>query len=369
MYMQSVKLSVKDVNGYIDWAVYMENEVKTLNIKDIAKIAGVSSATVSRVLNNSGPVKEETKQRILKIIEEGGYTPSAVARSLSNGDLMNNIGLMIPDINNSFFSMIAKGVGEIAVKYGYNLFLFGTNESTEDEKRMLQTVKEQRLRGLLIVPVAENSRDNAALLENLGIPVVVIDRDIVGLEFDGVFTSDQEGAFRAVEALINAGHKKIAQIKGPITTKPGRTRHQGYIDAMNQYGLTIDKKYIVQGNFQQAEGYLAMKTLMELNDPPTAIFSANNLMSIGALQYMKEHGLKMGKDVSMVGFDDIEILQYTDLGFSAVSRPVIEMGIEAMQLLYERIVHPVDPTRVKKIITLGTRMILRGSEKMEGIGD
>lgn len=338
-----------------------------MNIKDIAKIAGVSSATVSRVLNNSGPVKEDTKQRILKIIEEGGYIPSALARGLSNGGLMNNIGLMIPDINNSFFSMIAKGVGKVAVKYGYNLFLFGTNESTEDEKRMLQTVKEQRLRGLLIVPVAENSKENASLLENLGIPVVVIDRDITGLESDGVFSSDQEGAFHAVEALINAGHKKIAQIEGPLTTKPGITRCQGYIEAMKKYGIPIDKRYIVQGNFRQDEGYLAMKQLMELPDPPTAVFSANNLMSIGALQYMKEHGLKMRKDISMVGFDDIEILQYTELGFSAISRPVIDMGAEAMQLLYERIAHPVDPEKVKKTIILGTRLILRGSEKMEGL--
>lgn len=338
-----------------------------MNIKDIAKKAGVSSATVSRVLNNSGPVKEETKKRILEIIEEGGYTPSAVARSLSKGDLMNNIGLMIPDINNSFFSMIAKGVGKAAVKYGYNLFLFGTNESTEDEKRMLQTVKEQRLRGLLIVPVAENNEENATLLQNLNIPVVVIDRDISGVEFDGVFSNDYEGAFHAVEALIKAGHTKIAQIIGPQTTKPGRTRYQGYMDALNHYGIPIDKKYTAEGMFQQEMGYLATKKLMELPHPPTAIFSANNLMSIGVLQYMKEHNLKMGKDLSMVGFDDIEVLQYTELGFSVISRPVIDMGYEAMQLLHDRIKEPTDPERVKKTVTLGTRLILRGSEKMEGL--
>ncbi|MEE1086196.1 MAG: LacI family DNA-binding transcriptional regulator [Schaedlerella sp.] len=338
-----------------------------MNIKDVAKIAGVSSATVSRVLNNSGPVKEDTRQRILKIIEEGGYTPNALARSLSKGDMMNNIGLMIPDINNSFFSMIAKGVGKIAVNYGYNLFLFGTNESTESEQRMLQTVKEQRLKGLLIAPVVENNKENASLLMNLGIPVVLIDRDITGVEFDGVFSNDTEGAFRAVESLIQSGHRKIAQIIGPLTTKPGRTRYQGYMDAMNFYGIPVDRKYTVSGMFKQDEGYRAMKKLMELPDPPTAIFSANNLMSIGVLQYMKEHGLKVRRDISLIGFDDIEVLQYTELGFSVVNRPVIDMGSEAMQLLHERIIEPHDSERVRKTITLGTRLILRGSEQMEGM--
>lgn len=336
-----------------------------MNIKDIAKKAGVSVATVSRVLNNSDLVKEETKKRILQIMDEDDYVPNAMARSLSKGDNMKNIGLMIPDINNPFFSTIAKGVIQAANEYGYNLFLFGTDENTDIEGRMLQTIKEMRLCGLLITPVSENNEKNCSLLKHLKIPVVVVDRDIEGAEYDGVFSDDQKGVFSAIEAFINAGHVKIAHISGPQTNRPGRTRYQGYIDALRHFEIPVNENYIVQGDFMQTGGYLAMESLMNLSDPPTAVLTSNNMTSIGVLKYMKEHGLRMGKDISLIGFDDIEVLKYTELCFSAIARPVFDMGYEAMELLQKRITRSTENS-TKKTISLGTKLILRGSEKLEG---
>lgn len=352
--------STRNVNVYIYGDFVM-------NIKDIAKLAGVSSATVSRVLNNNGPVKEDTRRRILQIVEESKFVPNAVARNLSNESLINNIGLIVPNIDNPFFATIAKGVSAAADECGYNVFLFSSSEDAEKELRFLKTSWEQRLRGILLTPVVENHTVNRSFVLRLPIPVVMVDREVYNTSLDGVFSDDVEGAYNAVEALILNGHTKIAQIIGPMTTKPGRARLEGYKQALQAYGIPFREEYIVEGHFQQEDSYEGMRKLMRLKNPPTAIFSANNMTSLGALKYMKENGLRLGRDISMVGYDDIDALQYTDLNLSTVSRPVEEMGYEAMMLLHERIITDAEKRNgVKKRIHLGTQLILRGSECMEG---
>ena len=171
---------------------------------------------MSRVLNNTGLVKEETKQRILQIVEESKFVPNAFARSLSNEQLINNVGLIVPNIDNPFFATLAEGVSAAADECGYNSFLFNTNEDVKKELRFLQTSQAQRLRGLLMVPVMENDLVNLSYLTKLPIPVVMIDRESYNTnyktKFDGVFSDDVEGAYNAVEALIRNGHTRIAQI-------------------------------------------------------------------------------------------------------------------------------------------------------------
>ena len=169
-----------------------------MTINDIAKQAGVSPSTVSRVLNNNGLVKEETKRRVLKIVEESKFVPNVFARSLSNENLINNVGLIVPNIDNPFFAALAEGVSAAADECGYNPFLFNTNEDVKKELRYLQTSQEQRLRGLLMVPVVENDTVNRSYLIRLPIPVVMIDRESYNTNFDGVFSDDVEGAFHAV---------------------------------------------------------------------------------------------------------------------------------------------------------------------------
>lgn len=339
-----------------------------MTINDIAKLAKVSPSTVSRVLNNSTPVKEETKQRILQIVEESKFVPNAFARSLSNESLINNVGLIVPNIDNPFFATIAEGVSAAADECGYNSFLFNTNEDVKKELRFLQTSQEQRLRGLLMVPVVENDTVNRSYLMRFPIPVVMIDREAYNTNFDGVFSDDIEGAYNAVEALIQNGHTKIGQIMGPLTTKPGRARLEGYRQALQAHGIPYREEYVVEGRFQKEDSYRGMQQLMKLKDPPTAIFSANNLMSVGVLKYLKEHHLRLGRDISMIGYDDIEVLEYTDMNLSTVSRPVQRMGYEAMMLLHERITHTDQRNGARKRIYLGAQLILRGSERMSAKG-
>ncbi len=339
-----------------------------MTINDIAKLAKVSPSTVSRVLNNTGLVKEETKQRILQIVEESKFVPNAFARSLSNEQLINNVGLIVPNIDNPFFATLAEGVSAAADECGYNSFLFNTNEDVKKELRFLQTSQAQRLRGLLMVPVVENDLVNLSYLTKLPIPVVMIDRESYNTnyktKFDGVFSDDVEGAYNAVEALIRNGHTRIAQIMGPLTTKPGRTRLEGYRQALEAHGIPYREEYVVEGKFQKEESYKGMQKLMKLKEPPTAIFAANNLTSIGVLKYLKENNLRLGRDISMVGYDDIEVLEYTDMNLSTVSRPVHRMGYDAMMLLHERITHTDHRNGARKRIYLGAQLILRGSERM-----
>lgn len=337
-----------------------------MTIYDIARQAGLSVATVSRVLNGSSTVKKETRERVQQIIKENNFAPSAVARSLSISDNYN-IGVVVPDIENPFFSCVLSGVADTADRYGYNVFLFGTNESTEREHRFLQTIKEQRLKGLIIIPVSENdmeTRDRLVELNGNHVPVVLIDRDVKSAKFDRVFSEDETGAYQAVSELVRVGHRSIAIVAGPKTSKPGRQRFEGYARALAEHGISVTEDYIQNGEFRQNAAYDAMKRLMSLDRPPTAVFPCNNLMTLGCLQYLSEKHLVIGEDISMISFDDIEIFKYSNLNLSAVDRPVFKMGAEAMSLLCTRLQSNGADIGVRHRISVETNLILRGSEKL-----
>lgn len=221
-----------------------------MNIKELAKRVGVSSATVSRVLNNSGYVKEETRKRVLEAVEEYNYVPNAIARNLSIND-NPSIGVIIPDIENEFFFKAISGISEIADTYRYNIVYFGTNETLSKEHEFLDVAISQRLKGVIIAPVSQLdtiTKDSLLKLEKSGIPVVLIDRDIRGARFDGVFVDNFGGAYDGVDVLIRNGHRKIAVIAGPSTSKPGKERLQGYRQAMEdaepQYRKSISRMEI-----------------------------------------------------------------------------------------------------------------------------
>ncbi len=338
------------------------------NIMDIAKLAGVSMATVSRVLNNSGSVKENTRQKVLKVIQEKGYTPSAAARGLSNPSLVKNIGLVVPDIENEFFTQLLKGVSLVCNKLGYNVFLFGTDESAEKEHHFLATAMEQRLSGLIMIPTHNSDNQTKEYLYNLqklGVPVVLADRELCDTDFDGVYTDDEKSSYQAVEALVKAGHTKIALIEGSSYIKPHRDRKEGYLRVLQDKGMDICQEYIVQSDMRKQRAYEGTKKLLELRDPPTALFTVNNLSTLGALACFKEKGLQVGKDIAIIGMDDIEVLDTIGFGLSVVKRSVEEMGTEAMNLLANLMEADSAVPRVQRKVMLSSRLVLRGSETIE----
>lgn len=345
-----------------------------MNIAEVAHKAGVSPATVSRVLNHTATVKEETRNRVLQVIEENRYTPNIAAKNLSQQSTLNNIGIVIPDVDNPFFCFVLKGVTREADRYGYNVLLFNTDENPEREHRFLQTVREQNLKGIIMIPLSEEDEVSLKCLKELetcGVPVVLVDRKIGNRDFSGVFTDDEDDAFRAVEVLIRAGHRKIATIAGPQRSTPGRVRLNGYKRAMEAAGLEILAGYVEYGDFKFQDSYHAANRLLDLKESPTAIFTANNFATLAALRSIAERGLVLGQDISVLGFDEIagwmsySPLFHSDVQLSLVERPVEQIAREAMELLQRRITDGgSEDAPVKKSIILGNQIVLRGSEKL-----
>lgn len=337
-----------------------------MNIRDIAKKAGVSSATISRVINESGYVKDETKKKVLAVINEANYVPSAIARSLSICD-SSSIGVMVPDIANEFFSSLISGIGEKAGSNQYNIVLFDTGESLDKEHQCLQIVESQRLSGIIITPVSDSdivTEDKLSQFERKGIPVVLADRNIRNSNLDGVFVDNVKAAYEGVCALIDAGHEKIAIITGPDTSLPGKDRFKGYKAALKDHGIKLRDEYMVSGDFKIAKAYERTRELLELAEPPTAIFTSNNQTSLGALKYFTEHKIKIGKDISIVGFDQIESLKIIDYRLSTIERDVKLQGQKAMEMIIHKLSCKTYEGCNRKMY-VPYQVVLRGSEKQK----
>ena len=343
-----------------------------MNIYDIADAAGVSPTTVSRVLNGKENVKESTRQKVLAVIEGKAYKPNPVARNLSTG-ASKNVAFLVPDIDNNFFMRLLHGISEFAYKNQYNVFMYGTDENVQREHQILESLQKEMVCGVIVTPVSSidlKSRKLLLQLEERGIPVVLVDRDIQGTKLDGIFSNDIEGACEAVTCMIEAGHRRIGMITGPETSKPGANRVAGYKKALMEAGLPICEDYMVNGFFREEESYHAMERLMSLPEPPTAIFASNNLSTLGCLKYLNEKHLRVGKDISLIGFDEIKELSFTHLQLTTVDRPIYEMGYEAMTILSNRLKEmEEDPNYIHRArrYSMDTWLVKRGSEKLDKI--
>ena len=342
------------------------------NIYDIAKEAGVSPATVSRVLNGNKNVAASTRDKILAVIKDRSYVPNMHARNLSIGRAQT-IAFLVPDVENPFFSKILHGITDRSQEHDYNIFMFGTNENTAQEHKVLSSLNAEMIKGLIVIPVSEADKVTKAMLgqfEQRGVPVVLIDRDISGKGFDGVFSEDDVGACQAVELFVKEGHRSIGIIAGSSASRPGMERLRGYMRALKANGIDLKPEYIADGSFLMGESYLAMKRLMELETPPTAVLASNNMATLGCLKYMKEKGLRLRKDISLIGFDDIPELEYAGMELTVVERHVYEMGCVAMEILENRFQSKREETASRCIVRrtyVKTWLILRGSEKI-GLG-
>lgn len=340
-----------------------------MNIKSIAKLAGVSTTTVSRVLNDSPYVSDKTRKRILQIIEENDYIPNSVARNLHQ-KYSNKIGVIVADITNEFFSSAINGISKVMDENGFQVLFYNTDENLKKESKALYSIFEERLSGLIISPVSSTDKGTLENLKKLTVkmntPVVLLDRNIEGINLDAVFVDNGYGSKRAVNALIKQGHKDIAIITGPITSTPGNYRFRGYVDALSENNIPIKEDYIVSGDFKISKAYEQTKRLLNLDNPPTAIFLSNNMTTLGALKYLKEKSYKIGEDISIIGFDEINPFKVIDYSFSYVGRDAEEQGRIAAEVLLDRIDKRnkgID-YEVKRIV-LDCYLSLNGSEKIK----
>lgn len=339
-----------------------------MTICDIAKLAGVSIATVSRVMNGTGYVKEETRKRVEDVIAEHNYRPNAIARSLIKKET-SMIGLIMPGFAEPFQTSIVDGIGNKSDEMNLNLLLHNTGEDLEKEHRSLRMIMEQQIRGLLFVPVIGSDKITSQILEEIeasGVPVVLIDRDVCAGEFDAVFINNKRAIYDGVKALIDNGHGKIGIITCPEVSRDGQTRVEGYLKCLDKYEIIPQDDYIYEGDYTQESGYKACEYFMALPQPPTAVIATNSSETIGCIRYFNENRMAIGKDIALIGFDDIATIGSFGYPVSVIERPIRELGELAFDMLMERIEQPIQKKRSRELI-LQTRVVLRGSERCETI--
>ncbi len=312
-------------------------------IKDIAREANVSYATVSRAYNNKYGVRRETRERILEVAKRLNYSPNGIARGLVN-KRTKSIGLLIPDITNPYFPEVARGIEEGAKEQGYSVFLCNTNWEQDRQAQYIELLAEKRVDGLVIAPVS-NFVDPAQERLFNSIPVVYVDRPPQNTERSYVVIDNIRGGFIATRHLIEAGYRKIGFIGAVEQSMPDDGRLEGFKLAMKRYGLPIEERDIKLGHFTQEAGTNLVREMIGGGDYPRAIFAENDLLALGVIEGVRSMGLAVPADVAVVGFDDIHFASFENIQLTTVCQPKYEMGKTAVRILLEEICWKEDAAR------------------------
>lgn len=335
-----------------------------ITISDIAKLAGVSKATVSRTMNNNGYVGEDARRRIEEIIEQYHYVPSAGAVSLSRQE-SSAVGIVVPEIDNMFYSELLRGITEVADQNDLLPYFFDTQNQAQKEINALHILSRQRVKGLLLAPAADYSADPLGIalrkqLKALNIPVVIVDRDMDNLVWDGVFYENYESSFRAACELFRAGNRRNAIITGDLHLKIARDRLEGFRAGLHACGLTLREEDIYKGDFMVPLSCELARRMLSQRPLPDGVYTCSNRTSLGFLKAANELGIKPGRDIALIGNDRIETLNEIGIPFSCVYRDNKEMGRISFQTLMKRIEAPDAACRIIKVPYM---LQLQGTEK------
>nr|WP_042273478.1 LacI family DNA-binding transcriptional regulator [[Clostridium] dakarense] len=331
----------------------------SVTIKDIANLAGVSKTTVSKVINNKDEsISKATKDKILKIMKEQNYVPNKLAQGLVT-KRTKTIGLLIPDIRNPFFTDISRGAEDYARKEGYNIIFCSTDEDYEREVECIEMICEKMVDGIIFAP-SSNTSNKDDRYKNLNTPMVLVDKNLDISNSKGLVKVDNKnGTYEATKHLINKGHKEILYLSGPLKNDITRDRLNGYLRALEKNNVNLNEDYIVEGKYKYEWSYEFIKNMKEINY--TAICCANDLMAIGAIQALRERGLNVPNDISVVGFDDIQTAKLIDPSLTTVRQPAYEMGEKASEILIDYLKNK-DKDSVGTI-TFKPELIVRNSTK------
>jgi len=303
---------------------------------DVAKLAGVSPATVSYVMNNGPrPVSEETRARVLLAIEQLSYHPNAIARSLKTKKTFN-AGVIISDILNPTLASIEKSIEDVFLQQGYSLTICNSDESPEREKMWLDMLRDRRVDGIFLLPTGANRPFLFATVE-AGFPMVLLDRRIEGLRADSVLFDNEAGAYQAVHHLISLGHTQIGLLNLPASLTPGQGRLRGYERALMDSGLPVNPQLIKEGSFKAQEGSSLAAALLDTYPRPTALLASSNRLAQGVFEQVKMRGMHIPDDLALVTFDDVAYYSFITPSISAVSADFKEFGAKAVEFLIERI--------------------------------
>ena len=324
-------------------------------IYDVARRSGVSPATVSRVLSGRRNVDPELSEKVRAAVAELGYRPNGVARNLRRAST-HLWAVVISDIENPFFTSLVRGLEDVAQPEGYHVVLCNSDEDPAKEAAYASAVLTEQMAGVVISP--SGTPDGVVQLHEANIPMVLIDRRLEGVEVDTVLVDNEYGAAEAVRHLVDGGYRRIACITGPRRVSTAMDRLAGYRSSLHEAAIRYQKELVRHADFREAGGYAAMESLLDLAEPPEALFVANNLMTVGALECLANRGLRAPDDIALVGFDDIPWADLVVPSLTTVAQPTYELGRTAGQLLKDRIANPGRPPST---VTLRTELHVRAT--------
>lgn len=325
----------------------------TARISDVARRAGVSTATVSRYLRGE---RVRNAERVVQAIEALDYRPAVAARSLRSG-IHYAVAMVVPDITNPYFAAVAKGVESVFRDTHYRLFLANTDESSKIEDAVLNDVL-PRVDGIILAPAVEQE-ETPLRLGREGMPIVLVDRELTEKTFDSVLVDNPGGAAAAARHLIELGHTAIAMISGPLGNTPGRARYDGLLAALAEFGIQPPPEYLEVADFRESGGYRAMLRLLDLPEPPTAVFCANNVMTVGGLKALAAKRVMVPRDVSLIGFDDLDLGMLLHPPLTVIDRPAEEQGALAGRLMLRRL--EGDQNDGPNRVVMPTKLVVRAS--------
>jgi LacI family transcriptional regulator len=325
-------------------------------IKQVAAHAGVSSATVSHVINGTRYVSENVREQVQKAMDELGYRPNALARSLRSG-YTHTLGLVLPDSANPFFAEVGHSIEIAAFEAGYSVVLCNTENDFEKEALYVDVLTKKQVDGIIFVTTGERS-DSLKNLVKMGIPTVVMDRDFPELELDVVLADNLQGGYQATQHLISLGHKRIGCIAGPSSLNSSSRRLVGYKQALQEANIVVNPELIMNGNFHPESGWEVGHKMLSQQDAPTAIFTCNDLMAMGALRAATELGLRVPYDLALVAYDDINLASYIIPALTTIKQPKAEMGLAALNFLLARI---KDKQSAPQRVLLPVSLVIRDS--------
>ena len=326
-------------------------------MKDVARMAGVSTSTVSHVINNDRFVSEAIREKVEAAVKDLNYAPSALARSLKLNQT-RTIGMLITASTNPFYSELVRGVERSCFERGYSLVLCNTEGDEQRMNRNLETLMQKRVDGLLLLCTETHQPSKEIIQRYPSIPTVMMD----WAPFDGTSDLIQDnsllGGDMATQYLIDKGYTRIACITGPLDKTPARLRLEGYLAAMARAGLSVPEGYRITGDFEFHGGFEAMQTLLAQPQRPQAVFVGNDAMAVGAYQALYQAGLQIPQDMALVGYDDIELARYMTPPLTTIHQPKDELGELAIDVLIHRM---ADPQQKQQRVQLTPELVVRGS--------
>ncbi|MCC3373106.1 LacI family DNA-binding transcriptional regulator [Cohnella sp. REN36] len=331
-----------------------------VTIYDIAEKAQVSAMTVSRVINNTGRISEKTRTKVRRVMEELGYVPNQLARSLVLQQT-NLLFLMITDITNPFYTTLARGAEDAAKKHGYRLLFGNTDENLDKEQDYIDAILKTRADGVLLAPAGDASLPHLETLRKHGVPFVLLDREVPGVESDVVLGDSKEGARQLVKHLVAGGHREIAMINGSRSISSARDRLAGYLEALKLNDLSFAEERVLEMSFGPRSDLSEIDAWLDWMHPlPTAIVAGNNVLAVEAIRSLQARGLRVPEDVSLVCFDELASYAEIDPFLTVISQQAYQFGYLGMQMLLDRIQTREEPGPWRKVV-LPAELIVRRS--------